>query len=112
MDPEELVIRLEDPDGARRRITVHGELDVESAPALRTAIEDVLVDGLLLVVDLGEVEFIDSSALRVIVHAANELSDRGGRLVVDGLSPAARRIFEVTGLLERLKGEGEAPGDA
>lgn len=108
MDPEELIVRLEDPTHDRRRLTVRGDLDMESAPALQTAIADNAGPGTtLLVLDLREVEFVDSSAIRVILRAANEFGERGGRLVIDGLSPAVRRVFEVTGLLERLKADGD-----
>jgi anti-sigma B factor antagonist len=80
-------------------VSARGELDAFTAPDLSAAFEsDGLADHGRLVVDLSEVSFMDSTALGLLVHAVNEVVDRGGaaRVVLpDGL---ARRIFEITTL--------------
>ncbi len=83
------------------KITARGELDASTADRFDHAISQAISAGATFVlVDLSEVEFLDSSALRVIVRRGNALKELGGRLVIEGLSPAAQRILEITGLLE------------
>ena len=53
--------------------------------------------------DLG---FVDSSGLRALVRAQNRFGEQGGRLLLEGLSGAAERVLELTGLLESLAGRG------
>ena len=88
------------------RVTARGELDVATADRLAGALEAPVASGSSLVVlDLTDVSFLDSSGLRTIVRAATALEERGGRLIVDGVSAAVERVLEVTGLLERLRGD-------
>ena len=49
-------------------------------------------------IDLGSVEFIDSSGLGVLVGSLRRLREDGGDLVLRAASPAVTRILELTGL--------------
>jgi anti-anti-sigma factor len=104
-------VETEPHDSGSWRVLGRGELDVATASRLEAALEP-LVDSRasLVVLDLTEVSFLDSSGLRTIVRAATSLEDGGGRLVIDGVSPAVSRVLEVTGLLERLRGDTPAEG--
>ncbi len=80
-------------------VTVQGDLDAVSAPALG----DVLLaaaecEERTVVVDLAAVEFIDSSGLTVLLSGRRHLGRHGGRLVVTAPSPSVLRMFELTGL--------------
>jgi anti-anti-sigma factor len=95
------------------RVVARGELDVATADELARTLDPVVSGGASLVVlDLSDVTFLDSSGLRTIVRSATSLEEGGGRLVVDGVSPAVARVLEVTGLLERLRGDGGAAAEA
>jgi anti-anti-sigma factor len=96
-----------EPQGdATWRVRGRGELDVATAARLEAALDPlVAASASLIVLDLSEVSFLDSSGLRTIVRTATSLEDGGGRLVIDGVSPAVSRVLEVTGLLERLRGD-------
>ncbi len=65
---------------------------------MRRALLDTLAgEPELLVVDLAEVTFIDSTALGVLIEARSRMADRGGfRLAAPGLE--VRRALEVSGL--------------
>jgi anti-anti-sigma factor len=93
------------------RVRGRGELDVATASRLEAALDPLVDSGAsLIVLDLSEVSFLDSSGLRTIVRTATALEDAGGRLVIDGVSPAVSRVLEVTGLLERLRADAPADG--
>ncbi len=87
-------------------LTLSGEVDSSTSPVLQAKAEELIsgsAGAVLLVMDLSRVEFVDSSGLRVIVSLGNELESRGGRLELSGLSAAARRILELTGLIDRYR---------
>ncbi|MDQ1361712.1 MAG: anti-sigma factor antagonist [Acidimicrobiaceae bacterium] len=79
-------------------VTVAGEVDLVTAPRLRQALVEILEAGEAdAVVDLSAVEFIDASGIGVLVWAAHEANDRGGRLTLRQPSPAVRLVL---GLVE------------
>jgi anti-sigma B factor antagonist len=79
-------------------VSLAGELDLYNAEEVRTALLDACAEEPeLLVVDLEEVRFIDSTALGTLIEARSRLADRSGfRLASAGLE--ARRALEVSGL--------------
>jgi anti-anti-sigma factor len=92
------VTRTEDPRGFR----LSGELDIATAEKLSAALAPELEEGGDLVLDLAELDFMDSSGLRAIIQAA--LALRGtGQIVLSSATAPVRRVFEVSGL-------GRVPG--
>jgi anti-sigma B factor antagonist len=84
-------------------LTITGEVDATTAQPLDDAFDEVLALGAQLVtLDLTDVAFLDSTGLRSIVRASNLLAEHDGRLVVAGLSGAAQRVLEISGLIDRL----------
>ncbi len=83
---------------------VSGELDALSAATFRSTANQALADGTVqLLVDLSEVSFLDSSGLRAIIGVRNDAASRDVLMVVGGMSPAAEKVLELTGLIESLK---------
>jgi anti-sigma B factor antagonist len=79
-------------------VTVEGELDLASAPSLKWALTDLLDAGATqIVVDLGHVRFIDSTALGVLVGVHRNLT-AGARMAIAGATGDVLNIFEMTGL--------------
>ena len=83
-------------------VTVEGEVDMASIPALRVALDDVESDH-ELILDCSGVTFMDSSGLSVLVTLWSRLQERGGSLHVRNPSPAVRRVMELTGLDDLIK---------
>jgi anti-sigma B factor antagonist len=79
-------------------LTLAGELDLYNAEEVRAALLDACAEEpQVLVVDLEEVRFIDSTALGVLIEARSRMADRNGfRLAAPGLE--TRRALEVSGL--------------
>ena len=94
---EPAVTGVERRDGATV-VSVAGELDLYNAEDVRAALlEACAEEPTVVVVDLAEVTFIDSTALGVLIEARSRLSDRDGfRLAAPGLE--TRRALEVSGL--------------
>jgi anti-anti-sigma factor len=56
----------------------------------------------VLVLDLRMLKFLDSTGLRLILAAHARALKRGGRLTIVQGTDAVRRIFRLTGVMERL----------
>ncbi|MDX1510169.1 MAG: STAS domain-containing protein [Nitriliruptorales bacterium] len=84
---------------SRVELLVSGELDAHTAPQLEAHLQPG-DSSPAIVLDLTDVEFIDSSGLGVIVAAHN--SPDVGSLKVRGLSDRVRKVFEYAGLHEHL----------
>lgn len=89
-------------DGPVVRVT--GELDVATVGRFREAVHRALDGrGRRLVVDVAELDFIDSTALGVLVSAVKAMAARGGVVVVQSPSRAIVRVLEITGLDGRVE---------
>lgn len=78
-------------------VNVDGELDINSADALREALDAAEADGCsVLRVDAASVTFLDSTALGVILASAQRMAERGGRFELVCGSPSIRRILDMT----------------
>lgn len=91
---------IEVVDGTRL-VTLRGELDAHDAPRLRTLFAEALAEappGTRIVLDLGQVSFLDSTALGSIIGLLRRVRERDGELRVVLPCGTAVRIFEITGL--------------
>lgn len=86
------------------RLALSGELDISSAPQVEEALGRLESDHpSLLLIDLRNLEFMDSTGLRTVISADARAREDGRRLaVVRGPEPVDR-IFTVTRLDERLE---------
>lgn len=82
-----------------RVVTAVGEVDVSTAPELRQCLRDQ-PDGAIVVVDLSDVTFLDSTGLGVLVAALKRVRDGvdGGELHLVVNRPQVTKVLEVTGL--------------
>jgi anti-anti-sigma factor len=80
-------------------LALGGELDMSSVDELRTAVEDTVAAATnLLVLDIEQLRFADSSALALWVN----WSRRVPRVEVHNARPIIRRVIEAMGLTTRL----------
>jgi anti-sigma B factor antagonist len=79
-------------------VRLGGELDLYNAPQVRDALAEACSDSpQRVVVDLSEVEFIDSTALGVLIEARTRIDNRQAFLLAaPGLE--TRRALEISGL--------------
>ena len=77
-------------------IQLEGDRSREFKGMMRGAIEGV---DKRVVVDLGNVEFIDSSGLGALISSLKVLRGNGGDLVLCSMSSQVHTVFEITRLL-------------
>jgi anti-sigma B factor antagonist len=95
----QLVMSTSEPGPQTAVIALSGELDLYSCPEFKEELLRVIGAGAtLVVVDLMETTFIDSTALGVLIRGVERLKLQDGRLVVACSDPNIVKIFEVTGL--------------
>jgi len=101
---ETLRVTSEQVDNGAIRVALAGELDLASAPRIEDELERVeRQNPSIIVLDLRELEFMDSTGLRTIVTADARAREAGRRLVVVRGSKNVQRVFEVTRLNERVE---------
>jgi anti-anti-sigma factor len=85
-------------------LTLHGELDLLAAPRLQSEIESDTVDAAeVLVLDLDDVHFIDSTGLRVVLAAHERTVERGQRLALTPGSSQVQRLLSIAGVSGHLR---------
>lgn len=91
-EPDRIVLRL------------HGELDLASAPLLQGEIESAeAADATLVVLDLDDLEFIDSTGLRIILAAHERFQERGQMFALTRGSQQVQRLMSITRVGEHLR---------
>lgn len=86
--------------GPSIRVAIHGDLDLKTADPLRDAL-DKLIDRYrdkTLVLDLSEVDFVDSSGLGVILGRYRRLSTSSRTIALVGVKPSVRAVLELAGI--------------
>ncbi len=80
-------------------IELEGEVDVYTAPQLKQQMISLLEGGARqMIVDLTKVEYLDSTALGVLIGGLKRMREMDGNMVLVCPSPRIRRVFEITGL--------------
>ncbi|HEY0519392.1 MAG TPA: STAS domain-containing protein [Ilumatobacteraceae bacterium] len=98
-----------DQDG-RTVVAVTGEVDMHSAGLLDEALGRVQAGGHARL-DLGDVRFIDSSGLRVIMMHATRLSESDGSLEVSEVSSFVKRVADIAGVGDLVRRSHLAASD-
>jgi anti-sigma B factor antagonist len=87
-----------DRDGASVIVRLAGELDLYNAHEVReTLLQECAANPERLVIDLSGVEFIDSTALGVLIEARSKMSNRRAFLLA-AAAVETRRALEISGL--------------
>lgn len=80
-------------------VTVAGEVDATTAGQLRDALEARAPGGTRrLIVDLSELEFMDSMGMHVLMRVHRTLEERGGWLSLVAPQAAVMRLLQLSGV--------------
>ncbi len=86
-------------DHGTQVLRLRGEIDLENSPQLRERLLDIVQQQPpRMIVDLTGVSYMDSSGVGTLVELKRNLERSGGRLVLVGLQPRVRSVFEITQL--------------
>jgi anti-sigma B factor antagonist len=84
-------------------IAVSGELDLASSPALQEELDRVSgSDAEMLIIDLRELDFMDSTGLSVLVRAHQRAEEQGRRLAMVKGPQQVQRLLSLTGVADRM----------
>ena len=84
-------------------IEVGGELDLNTAPALRQHIDGAIDAGASNVaIEMSKLTFMDSTGLGTLVSVSKRLDERGGRMALIGVEGSPRKVVSITGVDERI----------
>ena len=79
-------------------VSVTGKMDAVSAPELEKELSQLMVDGEKgFVLDLGELDYISSAGLRVILATAKRLKEKEGKILLASLQDMVKEVFEISG---------------
>jgi anti-sigma B factor antagonist len=88
----------------RAVLSLRGELDLASVPLLQGEIEGSEVAAAdIVVLDLQELEFIDSTGLRVLLSAHERSHERGQEFAITPGSQQVQRLLSITRVDEHLR---------
>jgi len=97
--PGAMVYAVRPPDRTLAVVHVRGEIDVANTHQVRELFLLLLRDSVTRVVlDLSDLEYVDSAALGMLVGILKRLHEQGGDLRLAGLPRRVSRVFEFTGL--------------
>ena len=104
-------ITISDLDGAARKVTLVGKLDIAGAQVIEPPMATVAGARGNVVVDMAGVDFIASIGIRHLVMAAKAIARGAGKMVLLSPTPMVTEVLHVSGLQQILpivKSEEEA----
>jgi stage II sporulation protein AA (anti-sigma F factor antagonist) len=81
-------------------VFLDGEIDHHSASLIRASIDDTIIHKhpSLLILDFGNVSFMDSSGIGLVMGRYKLMKSIQGRIRVENLSPGAYKVMVLAGL--------------
>lgn len=78
-------------------ISVSGRLDSSTAGDLEAILPPRVREHKAVVLSLADVPYVSSAGLRVLLIGAKAAKAAGNKLILAGLSPAVREVFDISG---------------
>lgn len=81
------------------KVNLSGRMDLLGTQAIEKKLTALIAsqNGPILV-DLSEVDFLSSSAIRILIFSSKDLSERGGRMVLYFPKPMVREVLQAAGV--------------
>jgi anti-sigma B factor antagonist len=94
----QLQVTEDDVDDQTHVLALRGELDVATVPRFAEPLREALAAGkTAVVIDLGELTFLDSTGLMVLLNGLRRVVRQGGNLAIVCTNPTVLRLFDITG---------------
>ncbi len=100
MEADDMDLTFEDAtSGAWKVLSVTGELDMHTSPALQERLDALSVgDAPKVAVDLSAVPFMDSSSLGILIANLKRIRERAGELALVGVAGSPQKVLSITGI--------------
>ncbi len=82
-------------------LALSGRLDTNTAPQLESAISENIAGVTELILDFGELEYISSAGLRVVLSAQKTMNAQGS-MRIRNVCDDIMEVFEITGFVDIL----------
>ncbi|MBR3081399.1 MAG: STAS domain-containing protein [Clostridiales bacterium] len=92
---------MKNVNGSDLKIILEGRLDTTTAPQLEAELNSALSGVTALKFDLEKLDYISSAGLRVLLSSQKTMNKQG-TMVISGVSPEVKEIFDVTGFSDIL----------
>lgn len=89
-------------EGRTLFVAVEGSVDTMTAPELEKELRDNAPGFAELILDFGDVDYVSSAGLRVLLEADRQMKNAQGKMVVRRPNEDVREVFETTGFDELL----------
>lgn len=84
-----------------------GRLDSNNATGFEKTVTDYVRNGeRRVVIDLSQIDYISSAGLRVVLMLVKQLKSGSGSLVLCGMKPSIREVFDISGFSKILQIRG------
>ena len=79
-------------------VSVRGKMDAVSSPKFENQLSELISQGEKdFVIDLGELEYLSSAGLRIILVTLKRLKEKDGKLFICALKGMVKEVFEISG---------------
>ena len=96
-----------EPTANAHIIALQGQVNSANAATVETEVLAVVQQGARnVLLDMRELSYISSAGLRVVLVLAKRLKQAGGKLVIYGMQPHVREVFDISGFLAILNVTG------
>lgn len=89
-------------EGSAEIVVVRGEIDLATADAVRAHLNKAFECSGAVVLDLREVEFMDTQGLALVIEAEQSSAESGTRFAITRAPDHVHRLFDMIGLTPRL----------
>ncbi len=84
-----------------------GRLDSNHATGFEKTVTDYVRNGeRRIVIDLSQIDYISSAGLRVVLMLVKQLKSSNGSLVLCGMKPSIKEVFDISGFSKILQIRG------
>jgi len=81
-------------------IAVSGRLDTTTYAQLEAQIGLIMPRASGIILEMSQMDYISSMGLRVIFKAMKDLKARNGHLMVSGMQPPVKKVFEIANAID------------
>lgn len=90
---------MSDPTHSLGILAMEGDIDLYQTPVVKVKLDELIERKTeRILVDLGRVNYMDSSGLALFIECLQRMDSYGGKLGLFGLQPTVRHIFEIARL--------------